>query len=137
VRRPVVGPTGSAAVIAFEKRIDEVQARERCPPLTDLHQNMDTKLAGIRHRDPKEILIQYGNVFAAFDIGLRICRYWESRRSDIGYTPEMRLQIAKFSIPQRSEYIEDICYTLAEKNISPHSLNMLYKSLFLILRPQT
>jgi hypothetical protein len=107
----------------------------RCPPLSELATNPDLAIAGIRYRDPKKILVQYGNVFAAFDIGLRICRYWESARRDIGYSEEVRDKIMRFSIPQRSEYIEDICYTLAEKNISPHSLNMLYKSLFLAFRP--
>jgi hypothetical protein len=108
----------------------------RCPPLNDLHENVDTKFASIRHRDPKAILVKYGNVFAAFDIGLRICRYWEARRTDIRYPDDVRLRIAKLSIPQRSEFIDDICYTLAEKNISPHSLNMLYKSIFLGFRPE-
>lgn len=107
----------------------------RCPPMAEIMSNPDLALAGIRYRGPNKILTQYGNVFAAFDIGLRICRYWESARTDIAYTPEARQQILKFSIPQKSEYIEDVCYTLAEKNISPHSLNMLYKSLFLGLRP--
>lgn len=107
----------------------------RCPPLCGLSTNPDTTFAGIKHRDPKPILVQYGNVFAAFDIGLRICRYWESARTDINYSPEIRQKMLRLSIPQRSEYIEDVCYTLAEKNISPHSLNMLYKSLFIALRP--
>jgi hypothetical protein len=107
----------------------------RCPPLYDLAKNPDPAFAGIKYRDPKKVLTQYGNVFAAFDIGLRICRYWESARTDIGYSNAVRDQIMRFTIPQRSEYIEDICYTLAEKNISPHSLHMLYKSLFLALRP--
>lgn len=107
----------------------------RCPPLSDICWNADLALAGIRYRHPKTILTQYGNVFAAFDIGLRICRYWESARTDIPYPTATRAKIMTFTIPQRSEYIEDVCYTLAEKNISPHSLNMLYKSLFIALRP--
>jgi hypothetical protein len=107
----------------------------RCPPLTELMSNPDLAFAGIKFRDPNRILTQYGNVFAAFDIGLRICRYWESARTDIKYPPEVRKKILTFSIPQKSEYIEDICYTLAEKSASPHSLNMLYKSLFLGFRP--
>jgi hypothetical protein len=106
----------------------------RCPPLSELTTNLDTTFAGIRHREPNKLLIQYGNVFAAFDIGLRICRYWESARTDIAYPDAVREAMMKLSIPQRSEYISDICYTLAEKNISPHSLNMLYKSLFLPFR---
>lgn len=108
----------------------------RCPPLVDLTRNTDTQFAGVSHRDgPKRILVQYGNVYAAFDIGLRICRYWEAARNDIEYPPEIRKKIKNFSIPHHSEYIADMCYTLAEKNISPHSLNMLYKSLFLAFRP--
>jgi len=62
----------------------------RCPPLYDVARNIDTAIAGIRHRDPNKILIQYGNVFAAFDIGLRICHYWESARTDINYHLEVR-----------------------------------------------
>ncbi len=108
----------------------------RCPPMAELMSNPDLTFAQIKFRDPNKILTQYGNVFAAFDIGLRICRYWEFARTDINYDSETRQRILKFSIPQRSEFIEDICYTLAEKNISPHSLHMLYKSLFLALRPQ-
>jgi hypothetical protein len=107
----------------------------RCPPLSELEWNPDPALAGIKFRGPNRVLTLYGNVFAAFDIGLRICRYWESARKDIPYSQDVRSKIKTFSIPQHSEYIEDICYTLAEKNISPHSLNMLYKSFFLVLRP--
>lgn len=110
----------------------------RCPPLYDLVTNPDIQFARIRHREPKKVLIQYGNVFAAFDIGLRICRYWESARTDIAYPDPVRTSIMNFEVSPRSEYIEDICYTLAEKNISPHSLNMLYKSLFMAFRlPKT
>lgn len=108
----------------------------RCPPLCDFRKNADAALARIRLRQPNELLVQYGNVFAAFDIGLRICRYWESARKDIPYSSSTRETILNFSIPTGSEYIEDMCYTLAEKNISPHSLNMLYKSLFLPFRPR-
>src|SRR5262249_27824405 len=107
----------------------------RCPPLYDFRPNADPGIARIKYRDPKTILTQYGNVFAAFDIGLRICRYWESARVDIDYSADARQKMIRFTIPKNSEYIGDICYTLAEKNISPHSLNMLYKSLFLSFRP--
>lgn len=106
----------------------------RCPPLAELMANPDVAFARIKHRDTSPILTQYGNVFAAFDIGLRICRFWESARTDINYSADQRQTIAKFSIPKRSEFIEDICYTLAEKNTSPHSLNMLYKGMFLAFR---
>jgi hypothetical protein len=114
----------------------------RCPPLTSLHHNPDLKFASVKLRgEPSKILVQYGNVFAAFDIGLRICRYWEAARTDIKYDADakrdaaVRQRIARLSISRNSKYVEDICYTLAEKNISPHSLNMLYKSLFLAFRP--
>lgn len=106
----------------------------RCPPLSDLMANPDLVFAQIRYRDKSPILTQYGNVFAAFDIGLRICRYWESARTDINYSADQRQTIAKFSLPKGSEFIEDICYTLAEKSASPHSLNMLYKGIFLAFR---
>lgn len=108
----------------------------RCPPLTDLARNPDARFAGVVHREGrKALLVQYGNVYAAFDIGLRICRYWEAARTDIKYPTEERERIKRFNIPQGSEYLADMCYTLAEKNISPHSLNMLYKSLFMAFRP--
>jgi hypothetical protein len=107
----------------------------RCPPMSDLQENFDTNFAGIKHRKPNEILIRYGNVFAAFDIGLRICRYWESARKDLRHSSEMRQKIMRFSIPQKSGYSFDMSYVLAEKNVSPHALNMVYKSLFLSLRP--
>jgi hypothetical protein len=102
----------------------------RCPPLSDIGRNPDTHFASIRHRKDKPILIQYGNAFAAFDISFRLCRYFESSRKDRNYSPETRRAIATFAISQKSSFITDICYTLSEKNISPHSLNMLYKGLF-------
>lgn len=105
----------------------------------------DTKESALR-----EFLLQYGNEYVAFEVGFRICRYFEAKRSDAGamlallsrtqteyeknikvYRPTFS-KITSFTIGQI--YIRSVCYMLKEKNVSPHAIHMVYRSLFFEIR---
>lgn len=66
------------------------------------------------------ILFQkYGRAFLAFALGYHICLYYEL---EAGGKP-----------PSRGpdwDYLENVCYVMKCKNISPHAMGMVYKSFF-------
>lgn len=67
----------------------------------------------------RKLLAGYGNEFLAFDFGFQIVRFYQkglgSPRGD--FTPTQ-------------DYVETVCHSLKYKAASPHSMHMLYKSLF-------
>lgn len=70
----------------------------------------------------RELLVSYGNEFIAFDFGLQFCLYYERRKA----APTERAK--NFTITM--EYIESVCHFLKFKQVSPHALYLIYKSLF-------
>lgn len=69
----------------------------------------------------RDLLFRYGTEVLAFDLGYSICVFYERGRLD------PRTQHPPFEIDE--EYIETICCFLKEKNVSPHALFLIYKSL--------
>ena len=71
----------------------------------------------------RDLLFGYSNEYLAFDLGFQFCRYYE-----IGKTGgSARAQ----SLVLSEDYIRMACHFLKYKNVSPHSLYLIYKSLFL------
>lgn len=70
----------------------------------------------------RELLFNYGTEYFAFDLGYLICRFYETNRSDGKHMSK------DFTLDE--EYIQTVCCFLKEKNVSPHALYLLYKSLF-------
>jgi hypothetical protein len=98
----------------------------RCPPLYGFSLNPDPIISSVRSRgghDRTELF--YGNQLASFDIGFRICRYWEAARRA---SPEARERVLRFQ-PDK-DFIADACYISSNKTVSPHSIGLNYRSLF-------
>lgn len=64
----------------------------------------------------------YGIQFTSFQIGFDLCRFFESERmGSIFYTNEYELDY---------DYYATVCHMFKTKNVSPHSVFLIYKSLF-------
>lgn len=87
----------------------------------------------IRYNDNDRFLYKYGAQKAAFDIGFRICRFFEARRADSKDIYGVSLNISDFDLSRYEGYTKDVAYVLSEKNVSPHTLNLIYKALFVQL----
>jgi hypothetical protein len=144
----------SQAYIHYEKDVDRVSNNEfqgkpldhfkragflsywlrRCPPIAEFGRNPDLALAGIKLRDPHALEKFHGNQWAAFDIGFRICRFFEAYRKDSASIYGKHIPIDAFTLQGREEYIKDLCYVLSDKNISPHAIGIIYRSLFIQAR---
>ncbi|HWY62734.1 MAG TPA: hypothetical protein VNW15_12610 [Rhizomicrobium sp.] len=71
--------------------------------------------------ETREFIAKYGTELVAFDFGFKICAYYEEERSD-----GKKKQPPKLSM----SYLEDVCYMLKFKHVSPHSLYLIYRSIF-------
>ena len=72
--------------------------------------------------DFRRLLFAYGNEYLAFDFAFQIVSFYEHSRSDrTGNGTAVRLS---------RDYYETICHFLKFKNVSPHALHLIYKSLF-------
>jgi hypothetical protein len=71
----------------------------------------------------RDLLFGYCNEYLAFDLGFQFCRYYEiakkgnSRRAD--------------GLILSEDYLRTTCHFLKYKNVSPHALFLIYKSLFM------
>lgn len=66
----------------------------------------------------RDLLFGYSNEYTAFDLGLQFCRFYEEDN------PRSLMTIDQ-------NYFRMICHFLKFKNVSPHALTLIYKSLFL------
>lgn len=71
----------------------------------------------------RELLMKYGNEYLSFDLGYRICRYFEESRVDSPIDPGER--------PLTTDYILTVAHFLKVKNVSPHALFLVLRSLFI------
>lgn len=69
----------------------------------------------------RELLFAYLNEYLAFDLGFQFCRIHDLNR------PGSRAA----SLILTPDYIRTMCHFLKYKNVSPHALFLIYKSLFL------
>lgn len=93
----------------------------------------------------QDVLLRYGNEYCAFDLGFRCSRYIASRSlfalgrrvvviKDNGPGEDAEIvheDLRSYTLKQA--FIIDACQMLKEKNVSPHSLYLVYKGLFTLL----
>lgn len=73
--------------------------------------------------------LEYSNEWCAFLVGFRICLPFEAARTP-GPARMEQLQTLRL----KPEYLRDLAVLLHHKNVSPHSLYLIYRSLFYPLR---
>jgi len=73
--------------------------------------------------DFRTLLFRYGNEYLAFDLGFRLCRFFESQKEGLD-EDVFRL---------KRDYLKAMAQFLKTKNVSPHALYIILKSLFLRL----
>ncbi|RYC31894.1 hypothetical protein D3273_10690 [Lichenibacterium minor] len=72
----------------------------------------------------RDLLFAGPNEYLAFDFGFQIVRFYEMARIDrVTPCPDIR--------PSR-DYYQTTCHFLKYKNVSPHGLHIIYKSLFVM-----
>ena len=71
----------------------------------------------------RKLLLGYVNEYLAFDYAFQICKYYELGKQG-GSSRAAALS------PDR-EYYQTMCQFLKYKNVSPHGLHLIFKSLFL------
>lgn len=77
---------------------------------------------GLRQEEKefRNFLRDYGETFFAFDIGFQICKFFERNKvNGDSHIPKIN-----------PNYLYTACYFLKYKNVSPHALTLIYKSLF-------
>jgi hypothetical protein len=70
----------------------------------------------------RELLYKCGMEYLAFDWAFQICLFHEKTR------PDKTLRADQMSLSR--DYIETICHFLKRKNVSPHALSLIFRSLF-------
>jgi hypothetical protein len=89
--------------------------------------------------DPKiqNFFMRYGNELCALLVGFHICLFYEASLERVAGTLSVRKDrleyLRKCRIPEHT--IQDFVMILKHKNMSPHALYLLYKSLFTTIRP--
>ena len=71
----------------------------------------------------RDLLFGYVNEYIAFDIGFQFCRYYETAKKG-GSERATNLILSE-------DYLRTTCHFLKYKNVSPHALFLIYKSLFM------
>lgn len=71
----------------------------------------------------RDLLFGYCNEYVAFDLGFQLCRYYEMAKKGGSQRAS--------SIVLPEDYLRTACHFLKYKNVSPHALFLIYKSLFL------
>jgi hypothetical protein len=74
------------------------------------------------HEDFKDFLTSYSSEYFAFDWAFRICLFHEQTRPDKNERAD-RIQLSH-------EYIRTTCHFLKCKQVSPHAMFLIYRSLF-------
>lgn len=70
-------------------------------------------------KDLRELLFGYANEYVAFDIGFQFCKFYEA---DSPRAESLQLD---------QGYIKMVCHFMKYKNLSPHALTVIYRSLFM------
>jgi hypothetical protein len=71
----------------------------------------------------RNLLKGYVNEYLAFDFGYQLCRYYEARHKE---KPSGRAEHLGLS----PDYYQMISHFMKFKNVSPHAVHLVYKSLF-------
>lgn len=84
----------------------------------------DAELPMSAHEKAFRKLIEgYANEYLAFDFGYQICSYFETRHKE---KPSPRSPDLVLS----PDYYQWTCHFMKFKNVSPHAMHLIYKSLF-------
>lgn len=70
----------------------------------------------------RAILLPYHNEYLAFDFGFQIIKFYELGKSD----PSERAETIQLS----ADYYRTMCHFMKYKTVSPHAINLIYRSLF-------
>src|SRR5438874_2876380 len=84
--------------------------------------------------DDQKFFLRYGSELCALLIGFQICVFYEAGKTPQGAAdlhPDRLQNLKNYRLPQQT--IADFVMILKHKNISPHALYLLYKSLFTTL----
>ncbi len=89
--------------------------------------------------EDQQFFLRYGNELCAFLIGFQLCLFYESSiifdGDNVVYLrPEKRIEYLKKCMISTIT-ISDFVMILKHKNMSPHALYLLYKSLFTTITP--
>ncbi|SDO49114.1 hypothetical protein [Afipia sp. GAS231] len=76
-----------------------------------------------KERALRELLTGYVNEYLAFDFGYQICKYYETKNKS---NPSPRAPILALS----PDYYQMTSHFMKFKNVSPHAMHLIYKSLF-------
>lgn len=78
--------------------------------------------------DHRDLLFKYGSEYLAFNLGYLICKSYEiTKAKDKSKQNKTNFVLNPFEIDD--DYINTIIFFLKEKNVSPHALFLVYKSL--------
>jgi hypothetical protein len=69
----------------------------------------------------RKIFVNYSNEYPAFDLGFQFCNLYYTVRSGNSSTAAVELE---------PNFVEDMCYFLKYKSVSPHAIAMIYRSIF-------
>ena len=75
-------------------------------------------------RKARELIFEFGRSFHAFMIGYRVCWFFERNK-------QAALPAARLLPAINGDYIRVVCYAMKYKNVSPHAMGLIYRSLFL------
>jgi hypothetical protein len=76
-----------------------------------------------RERELRGFLIAYHHEYLAFDFAFQICKYYEVKHLE---KPSNRAAEIKLS----PDYYQTVSHFMKYKNVSPHALHLIYKSIF-------
>ena len=87
--------------------------------------------------EDQRFFLRYGNEICALLIGFQLCLFYEicplEEDPVVLEIPNRTENLKQYSLPQRT--IADLVMVLKHKNMSPHALYLLYKSLFTNILP--
>lgn len=76
-----------------------------------------------REIEERKLLVNYGTEYLAFDFGYQFCQFYEIARTDRETSPPP---------PNLNpEYLLTVCNFLKFKQVSPHAMYLIYKTMFL------
>jgi hypothetical protein len=103
----------------------------RTAPVMELYDDIAGYDENVRQLEPggqrhqlRELLVAYTNEYLAFDWSYQICLYYERMRPEPEKNPR-----ADGDILTR-DYVRTLCHFLKCKNVSPHALFLIFRSLF-------
>lgn len=123
-------------VVAYEPHLDALDHFKRCGHLTywlrrrtplieatDIRGLITFEGGQILSKDQedfRDLLFAYGNEYLAFDVGYQFCKFYEQH---LGSPRAEHLVLS-------SDYIQTVCHFLKFKNVSPHAMFLIFKSMF-------